>query len=112
MSCEQTMVLSTGATFLTVLKVPSAFPPGHFVGYVPTSQLRTIKGDLIADIACTWTDANHIALRLKAGPTAGWPTGRAHFDVCLQAPDGTRIYSRPMPLTIIEGITQEATHGE
>ena len=104
MSCE-VLSLSTGATLSLLLKLPPQFA-GQFAGHELTSQLRTPKGDLIANLQPEWTDAGAGALRLRADDTVNWPVGEALFDVCFKAPDGTRIYTRSASLHVMRGQTR------
>ncbi|ADU99839.1 hypothetical protein [Alicycliphilus denitrificans] len=103
-----TYLFTAGATFSLLARIPDAFAASHFAGYTPSAQLRTPSGKLIATLAVAWTDGAASALRLTAGDTQDWPVGPAAFDICLESPAGTRIYTQPATIQIQRGITRAA----
>lgn len=108
MSCDQKpFTHKRGASFFVLVRIPSAFADGHFAGWVPTAQVRTDKGVLVADLAVAWQDpvATRI-LELKCIDTAAWPLGTAEFDVRLAGPDGFVVATSTANFHIV----REATH--
>ncbi len=59
-----------GATLDIAMRMPGGFPDGHLAGWVPTSQIRTTSGQLIATLDVQWVDpltTRYLRLRRDAG---------------------------------------------
>lgn len=107
MSCDpKPFTHKRGASFFLLVRIPSAFADGHFAGWVPTAQVRTDKGELVADLAVAWQDpvATRI-LELECIDTMGWPVSPAEFDVLLTRPDGFRVHTSTINFHIVRGAT-------
>ena len=98
--------LTRGASLDIAMRIPAGFADGYFTGWVPTSQLRTPAGVLIATLQTNWVDADTRYLRLRAADTSAWPIGPARFDVRLTAPDGYKLQSTLATMQITMGATQ------
>lgn len=95
-----------GASVLWMIRLPEKFADGHFAGWMPTSQVRTESGVLVADLEVTWYDpAIARVLVLRKIVTTDWPIGAASFDVRLVGPDGFAIYTEPLRFYIVKGNT-------
>lgn len=72
-----------GDTFRFLLVVPDDFADGFWVGWTVTSQARTTRGKLIADLEPTWQDpaADTRVLELVNTDTQEWPVGIIEIDV-------------------------------
>lgn len=108
MTCDsKTFNLPVGASFDLSLRIPSSFPDGYFAGWIPTSEVRSDKDDAIATLDVEWADiVTTRVLRLRKLDTAAWPVCAARFDVCLKAPDGTRLYTTAQAFHIVRGVTR------
>ena len=107
MSCQIASFSHTrGASFQLMARIPSRFVDGHFMDWAPTSQVRTEKGDLVAELEVTWDDpATARVLVLRSLDTSAWAIGAASFDVRLTAPDGFVLHTTPVPFYIVKGVT-------
>lgn len=79
-----TILHKRGDTFDRLLLMPSEeFPDGYFLGWDVTSQIRTPRGTLVADLTTSWADpaADTRVLRIFSDPTEDWPIGRLEIDV-------------------------------
>lgn len=108
MSCDPKLFIhKRGASFFLLVRIPSAFADGHFAGWVPTAQVRTDKGVLVADLVVAWQDpVTTRILELKCIDTTAWPLGSAEFDVRLTAADGFVVATSTANFHIV----REATH--
>jgi hypothetical protein len=107
MSCDpKPFIHKRGASFLLLVRIPSAFADGHFAGWVPTAQVRTDKGELVADLAVAWQDpVTTRILELECIDTVAWPVGSAEFDVRLTDPDGFVVTTSTASFHIVRGAT-------
>lgn len=108
MTCNTTTFsITAGASFDVLVRIPDRFADGHFAGWVPSSQVRSDKDELIASLDVEWADpATARVLRLRKLDTSAWAICAARFDICLQGPDGTRIYTTAQPFHIVKGATR------
>lgn len=111
MTCDTTFSLPRGASFDLLARIPSRFADGHFAGWMPTSQVRTDKGILVANLDVQWADSDPATartLRLRQLDTSTWPISAAQFDICLQSPGGVRLYTTAQAFHIVRGVTEHA----
>lgn len=98
-----------GDTFSEIAYFPNEnSPTSEFVGWVPTCQLRTLQGALIADIVTDWVDpATALFVSLQFSDTQAWPIGRAIFDIQFKrTSDEFIISSTTKVLNIVEDVTR------
>ena len=100
-----------GSTFSLMFRIPDRFAAGFFRNWRITAQLRKERNDgpngLIADIGCFWGDpttATRVVLNHML--TDKWPLGNAEMDILLTSPDGQRVRTKTIPVTIQRGITR------
>ena len=104
-ACE--FSIKRGASFDLLVRLPSRFADGQFAGWVPTSQVRSDSGGLVAALDVEWTDvAVTRVLRLRKLDTSAWPVGQLWFDICLESPDGVRVYTDSARFDVIRGMTE------
>lgn len=102
-----THTIVRGATLDIAMRMPDGFPDGHLAGWVPTSQIRTTSGQLIATLDAQWVDPLTTRyLRLRHADTSDWPVVPAVFDIRLTSPAGYRMQSLPHQLSIVRGETR------
>ena len=107
MTCTTTFPFTRGASFDLLARIPDRFADGQFAGWQPSSQVRSNKDELIAELDAEWVDpATTRVLRLRKLDTTAWPLCVASFDICLQSPAGERLYTTAQALHIIRGVTR------
>jgi len=108
MSCTPSnLTVTQGGTFQVLARIPDDYADGFFAGYTVESQLRTVKGGLIADLNPEWVDPGLTrVLRLKVVDTSSWPLGSGVFDIRFTSPTGERIFTSREALLIVQGVTQ------
>lgn len=74
-------------------------------GFTGRSQLRELKGPLIAELVFSWLDAEQCLCQLSASNTAAWPVGLAEFDIELTSPAGQVMSTRTACIEIVKDIT-------
>lgn len=74
-------------------------------GWVPSSQLRTLNGTLIATFTCSWVDATQRLVRVRAINTGSWPAGPAIFDLRFTSPTGDSISTSTEQVMLYAGAT-------
>ena len=100
-----------GDTFAMLLQLPARFPDGMFANWTVTSQLRTVRGQLIDNITAAWADpvpGTARVISLRCTDTREWPVGQAEFDVQLAAPDGFVVSTRTVTVYITRDATRHA----
>lgn len=98
-----------GDTFDRLLVVPDSYADGFWVGWEVTSQVRTARGKLIADLTPTWQDpaAETRVLRLFQLDTAEWPVGEQEIDVQFEREsDGTKQSTVTLKVNVVQDVTQ------
>lgn len=107
MTCQnESFPLKRGASFHVLIRIPSAFPDGHFVGWTLQSQARTEEDELLADLEASWEDPlTTRVLVLKCLDTNAWIVGPAQFDVKLTAPDGFVLPTDTAIFYVLRGAT-------
>ncbi len=107
MTCQtETFSLKRGASFHVLIRIPSAFPDGHFVGWTLQSQARTEEDVLLADLDATWEDPlTTRVIALKCLNTTAWSVGQAQFDVKLTNPDGFVLPTDTAIFYVVRGAT-------
>lgn len=77
-----------------------------FTGWQARSQVRTVSGALVADLAVTWLTRAPGAIRLYAADTSSWPVGAVKIDVLLIAPDGAYAPTDTQTIVIGDQVTE------
>lgn len=98
-----------GDTFDRLLLIPADFADGYWVGWVVTSQARTPRGKLIADLTPTWAApaGDTRILRLFNTSTQLWPIGAQEIDVQFKRTSDATIRSTvTMALNVVHDVTQ------
>lgn len=97
-----------GDTFDMYVQLPPVFEDGHFAGWTVASQVRTGKGVLLAELACTWVDPlTTRTLNLRAIDTKDWPLEAVRFDVQFKrASDGYTRSSESVLVYVLADQTQ------
>lgn len=97
-----------GDTFDRIAYFPTIDADSPFIGSVPTCQLRTMQGVLIADVTTAWTDPDTaLFIGLHVADTQAWPVGPAIFDIQFTWSSAPGIISSSTKiLHIIEDVTR------
>lgn len=96
-----------GDTFARLLTIPTAIPDGFFVGWTPTAQARTQKGQLVAEFVCEWSDpVTTRQLTVKCIDTSAWPLVPLDVDVQFKRDaDGVVRSTSTVTFAIVKDIT-------
>lgn len=101
--------IKQGATFDEILILPEEdFPDGFFLLWDVSSQVRTTKGTILADVTPTWEDpaASTRYLRIQYLDTTSWPLERVELDVrFVRQSDGFVIYSEIELIEVLKRVT-------
>lgn len=96
-----------GASFNREMTLPvEPFPDGYFAGWTVSSQARTLKGELVADMTCTWLDpVTTRQLVLSVADTSAWPLGPIAIDVRFEHA-GEVLYTNTAELRVVDRVTR------
>jgi hypothetical protein len=98
-----------GDTFEFLLTVPTDYVDGFWLEWDVTSQIRTPRGKLIADLTATWEDPaeDTRVLRLFYAETTGWPVGLQEVDVQFtKTSDDTVRSTQTLIVDVVKDVTQ------
>lgn len=101
-----------GDTFDQTIVLPDSIADGEMVGWTGTSQLRTARGALVADLAVSWPDDPvRRNVRLFFADTTGWQLSDPHalhvMDVeFVRTSDGYVRSTDTMTVAVIEDVTR------
>ena len=104
----QILTLKQGDSFDRLLTIPAGFEDGFFVGWVASSQLRSLDtGEVIASFDVAWADPlTTRVLKLTKIDTSAWPLGTAEFDVQFKrTSDGFVLSTSTAKLKITKDVT-------
>jgi hypothetical protein len=98
-----------GDTFEHVLVLAPVVAEGEMAGFEPTSQIRTSRGELIADLECSWVDdPARTLVRIFLEDTSQWSPGYNHeMDVqFFRSSDGYTRSTQTILVRVVKDITQ------
>lgn len=75
-----------------------------FTGYAATSQVKTAKKELVANLTFEWVNAAQGVCRLT-DDTTEWPVGTHQMDIRLVSPTGIKSRTGVDAIQVVEGIT-------
>ena len=84
------------------------YSDGYFAGWMPSSQVRTSRGRLVADLEASWADPVEAtrSIRLFSEDTTDWPVGEHEVDIQLtRASDGFVRSTETFTVDIVKDIT-------
>jgi hypothetical protein len=83
-------------------------PVLDLTGWTGRSQIRTPKGELVAELVFTWLDASQRLVRLSkpATQTLTWTLGNVLIDIELTSPTGDVVSTPTASLTIVRDNTR------
>jgi len=100
-----------GDTFDYIAAIPLTKPDGYFEGFVPTCQIRTLKGAVLAEVETAWVDpalTRLITLKCDADVTETWKIGPAKMDIQFRRASDNYVQSTTtIELEIVEDITRD-----
>ncbi len=74
-------------------------------GWTGRSEIRTVRGRLIAELNFAWLDASQRLCRIWSDDTSNWDVGKAETDIQFTSPTGQRISTRKTEINIYSGVT-------
>lgn len=84
MTTPPTYIHKRGDGLDLALMLPANFADGHFAGWTPTAQVRTVTDALVATTTCTWDDPlTTRVVRVQHADTSTWPVATLYMDVQL-----------------------------
>jgi len=96
-----------GGTFELLMKLEHDEQPQAIGGWSIESQLRTMTGELVADLNVVITSATEgkFVISHPASGQDNWPAGDLQGDMKITRPDGTVLPSQPFRVRVFGEIT-------
>lgn len=83
-----------GDTFDYIVTFEAEVADGAFFGFVPTCQIRDMRGKLIDDVVTDWVDSvTTRSVSLHVSDTSAWKAESAVFDIQFTRPSDNYIRS-------------------
>lgn len=83
-----------GDTFDYLVTFEESVPDGSFVDFVPTCQIRDMRGKLIDDVVADWVDpVTTRSVSLHVSDTSAWKAESAVFDIQFTRPSDSYVRS-------------------